>query len=113
MQKVIRTYNSEFRKGKSLLRIDLQHRQIVPGVAGDILRRIGPSSGQQHRAALAPGYHMVVGEDVAVLGDEKAAAAGGGLCRAAEDVRCGGHVDAHDAVDVGGVVLGVLSLIHI
>ena len=48
---------------------------------------------------------MIVGEDVAVLGDEKAAAAGGGLCRAAEDIRCGGHVDAHDAVDVGGVDL--------
>ena len=59
---------------------------------------------------------VIVGEDVAVLGDEKAAAAGGGLCRAAEDIRRGGHVDAHDAVDVGGVDLGhgeLLLAVHL
>ena len=47
---------------------------------------------------------------------EKATAAGGGLCRAAEDVRRGGHVDAHDAVDVGGVDLGhgeLLLAVHL
>ena len=50
---------------------------------------------------------MLVGDDIAVLGDDEAAAGGGGLHLLAEDV--GGHggaVDGYHAVHRGGVHLG-------
>ena len=48
---------------------------------------------------------MVVRQDVAVLRDEKARAARGGLHALAKVVGCGGNVDRNDAVDVRGVDL--------
>ena len=54
---------------------------------------------------------MVVGDDVAVLTDDEAAAAGGGLGGLAEDVGAlGGAVDGHGGVHRGGVDLGGLHL---
>ena len=59
---------------------------------------------------------MVVREDVAVLRDEKARAARGGLHGLAEVVRGGGDVDRHHAVDVRGVDLAhrhLLAAVHL
>ena len=51
---------------------------------------------------------MVVGDDVAVVGDNEAAAGGGGdLGLLAEDIGGLRDIDADAAVDVGGVELGV------
>ena len=49
---------------------------------------------------------MLVGNDIAVLGDDEAAAGGGGLHLLAEDVGGHGGVDGHHAVHRGGVHLG-------
>ena len=55
---------------------------------------------------------MVVGDDVAVSGEDEPGAGGGGLHRLPEDVgaAAAGDVDGHHAVDVGGVDLRVAHL---
>ena len=53
---------------------------------------------------------MVVGDDIAVLADDKAAAAGGGLGGLTEHVGGGGAVDGYGGVYRGGVHLGGLHL---
>ena len=53
---------------------------------------------------------MVVGDHIAVLGDDKAAAAGGRLGGLTEHVGGGGAVDGHGAVHRGGIDLGGLHL---
>ena len=60
---------------------------------------------------------MLVGDDVAVGGNDKAGAAGGGLALLAEHVIGGaGGVDGHHAVDGAGVHLGgghLLAALHL
>ena len=89
--------------------IDLDHGDIVILIAADILRVIGITvvKGDLHGVRIA--YHMVVGDNVAIRGQDKAGTGAGSLCCLSEKVgfRSGGDVDSHHAVDVGGIQLRV------
>ena len=89
--------------------IDLDHGDIVILIAADILRVIGITvvKGDLHGVRIA--YHMVVGDNVAIRGQDKAGTGAGSLCCLSEKVgfRSGGDVDSHHAVDVGGIHLRV------
>src|SRR5699024_9763221 len=85
--------------------IDLQHGQIVVLVSADDFSGVGAAvvEGDFHiRARRAETFadHVVVGDDVAVIRDNEAAAGAGGLDHLSKKVVIGGDVDAHAAVDV-------------
>ena len=89
-------------------RVHLQHGDVVVRVAAHHLGGVGFAviEGDLHVRGAAD--YVGVGGDIAVGGEDKAAAGAGGLHWLAEEVvaRQGGGVDAHAAVHVGVVELG-------
>ena len=92
---------------RQILGVDLQHSYIVIAVAAHQRGGIGVAVIEGDVDGAGVGYHVLVGDDVAVGSVDEAAAGGGGLGLLAEDV--GGHggaVDGDHTVDRGGVHLG-------
>ena len=95
------------RYSRQILGIDFQHSHIVVAVAAHQRGRIGVAVIEGDVDGAGVGYHVLIGDDIAVGGVDEAAAGGSGLGLLAEDV--GGHggaVDGHHTVDRGGVYLG-------
>ena len=67
---------SERSGGQGRLRLHLQHRQIVFGVSGHVLRLIAVSGVQRDHAVPAALHHMVVRDEIAVLRKDDAGAHG-------------------------------------
>ena len=91
--------------GGEALRLDLQHRDIVACIIADECRIIAAAIIGRHGDAVGILHHMVVREDVAVLGDDKAGAGRSRLGLIAEIV--GGHrgPDTDGGVHGGGIDL--------
>ena len=86
--------------------LHLQNRHIVGGVLahelGLVFRAVVGGDGERIRVL----YHMAVGDDVAVLGENEAGAGGSAGGGAVDAVRGHGAGDGHHVVHAGGVELG-------
>ena len=61
-------------QGRQVLRLDLQHRHVAARVRADQLGLVLATVGQAHQDLVGIGHDVIVGEDVAVVGDDEAGA---------------------------------------
>ena len=90
-------------------RVDLDDGDIVILIAAHVLGVVGVAVVHGHLHGVGILHHMVVGDNVAIRGQDKAGTGAGSLCCLSEKVgfRSGGDVDSHHAVDVGCIQLRI------
>ena len=85
--------------------VHLQHRQVIGGVEADDLGGILIAAVQHHADLRAALHHMVIGDHIAILRQDKAGAGGGAGGGAVEIGGLHGGGDGHHAVHVLAVEL--------
>ncbi|MNO74942.1 hypothetical protein D3C76_659620 [compost metagenome] len=70
-------------EGRQVLGLDLQHSHVAARIGADQLGLVLAAVGQAHENLVGVGHHMVIGQDVAITGNDEARAQGLRLALAA------------------------------